>query len=305
MEINAQKANVDYASPVNANERTSGTTGKTGDVAKGIQAGATGLPDAQGKALLTAISNSDLSPKPSIKSLSDPEVEAQLDEIERLLNSSNSSDAARLLHALFHGQLLRALQRKEALNDRLLARDAAQSELKAGAKQLDSAATATMVGAGASLALGLVSAGVSIAFAGKAMSAMNSGTASQGTVAVTQPGNAGAAAQGTNAAVGQGANAAANSNATTIAQTINMKGGAIAGLASSGGQLAGAMGQSTAQTYQADQAREQANAEVTKSESELEATEQQALQEFVNQIIQFIIELRDAEVEQLAVVTRG
>ena len=303
MEINAQKANVDYASPVNANERTSGTTGKTGDVAKGIQAGATGLPDAQGKALLTAISNSDLSPKPSIKSLSDPEVEAQLDEIERLLNSSNSSDAARLLGRLL-GEI-GALQRKEALNDRLLARDAAQSELKAGAKQLDSAATATMVGAGASLALGLVSAGVSIAFAGKAMSAMNSGTASQGTVAVTQPGNAGAAAQGTNAAVGQGANAAANSNATTIAQTINMKGGAIAGLASSGGQFAGAMGQSTAQTYQADQAREQANAEVTKSESELEATEQQALQEFVNQIIQFIKELRDAEVEQLAVVTRG
>ena len=88
-------------------------------------------------------------------------------------------------------------------------------------------------------------------------------------------------------------------------QQIMMMGGAVSGLSGALASTTGSLGQSISQTHQADQAREQANAEVTKSEGELEATEQQALQEFINQIIQFLKEMRDAEVEQLAVVTRG
>ncbi|MEL6840620.1 MAG: hypothetical protein AAFP85_15110, partial [Pseudomonadota bacterium] len=82
-------------------------------------------------------------------------------------------------------------------------------------------------------------------------------------------------------------------------------GGAISGAYTAVGGLGNASGQYFAQNLQADQAREQADAEVTKSEGELEAAEQQALQEFITQMIQFIKEMRDAEVEQLAVVTRG
>lgn len=271
MDITTNKTNVDYTSGTIAKDSMPGASDGTNNVAKGIQTGAAGIPDTQSKAFLSVVQDTDLSPKASTQPASDPEVEAKFKQIEQLLNSSDSSDAARLLGRLLVE--LGALQRKEALTDRLLARDAAQSELKAGANKLDAAATATMVGAGASLALGMVSAAISISYAGASAKMQLTGPPGQAT--------------------------------STAAQTTNMKGGAIAGVSSSLGQFSNSMAQATSQTFQADQAREQANAEVTKSEGEMEATEQQALQEFINQMIQFIKEMRDAEVEQLAVVTRG
>lgn len=271
MDITTQKANVDYTSTAIAKEGVPGSTKNTVDVATGIQAGVAGVPDAQNKAFLSVVNSMDLAPKASEVPVSDPELTAKMEQIQQLLNNSNSSEAARLLGRLMVE--LGALQRKEALNDRLLARDAAQAELKAGANKMDKAATATMSGAISSLVLGMVSAAASIAYAKFSAQAMMKAPDTQTGLAV--------------------------------AQQMNMKGGALGGLGNSASQFSNSIGQSVSQTHQADQAREQANAEVTKSEGELESTEQQALHEFISQMIQFLKELREIEAEELGVFAKG
>ncbi|WP_341367301.1 hypothetical protein [Yoonia sp. BS5-3] len=273
MDINTQNQ-ANYAGGLSAQQQANTANAQETQVSQGIQAIIDGLPDAQRERFELVVKNLSLTPEALARLGLDPEVEATVKNAQTALSERSNFDMSSVLgRALVE---LGALQRKEALTDRLNAREAAKNELKAAAGELDRAAKATIAGAITNLVMSVVSVAISMAFAGRSGAAM-------------------AGAKG-DAAV----NAAASK-----AQTINMMGGAVNGVSTSLGGVGQASADAASKNFQADQNRQQADAEVTKSEGELEANEQQALNEFLSQIIQFIKELRDAEVEQLAVVTRG
>lgn len=277
MDINTQNKTADYTGDVIAKQAPGGAEAKSqAEVSKGIQGTAGNLPQAQREEIASLLQNPNLSPKASADAANDPDVAAKLEQIEQLLNSSNNSDAARLLGRLMVE--LGALQRKEALTDRLNTRNAAKAELEAAAGKLEASADETRAGAMANMVFSMAASAISIGTAVRSASVAKSGlNGDEGTKQLM----------------------------AVKAQAISGVGTGVSGLFSAaGGGISGAM-DANAKVLQADQQRISAEAEVTKGEGEMEASEQQALQEFINQMIQFIKEMRDAEVEQLAVVTRG
>ncbi len=278
MDINTQNKTADYNAGALAKQGADSAQAKepATDVSKGIQGTANNLPEALRKDLAVLLQNPNLSPKASTDAANDPGVAAKFAQIEQLLNSSNNSDAARLLGRLMVE--IGAQQRQEALADRLNTRNAAKAELEAAAGKLEASADATRKGALMNMVFSMVAGAISIGFAA-------------GTAKMTGAGLKGV--EGDKQLI------------AAQAQAVSGGGQGLSGLSSAAGAGAGGMMEANAKTLQADQQRISAEAEVTKGEGEMEASEQQALQEFVNQIIQFIKELRDAEVEQLAVVTRG
>lgn len=199
---------------------------------------------------------------------------------------------------------LGALQRKEALNDRLNARLFARAELQAGADQLKEAAANTERGARNAFIIAAVTAVASAAFAAGALKiTVSSAKADLSAGKTLEPGIT------LKPPTGGGADAPDMSGASQIAaakaQAINLVGGTANSIGQSSSGMANAMDQSAAQIHQATQAEFQAEAEVTRSEGELEASEQQALHEFTTQMIQFIKELREIEAEELGIFAKG
>ncbi len=272
MAIDTQSVNVNAATNAYANQDVAAAPLTSKDIATGIQAAVNELPEAQRKELQSFVQSRSLPPGDTGEDPVDPDTEKRMKEIEQLLAANGGTfDAAKVFGRLMVE--LGALQRKEALTDRLNAREAARGELNSAANKLDKSADVTRHAAKVSLAMGVLGGATSIAFAGGSLKVLGGSGDTQ--------------------------------VITSTAQSLNGAGGGLSGLMNAGGQFATTTGQATSQTLQADQNRIQAESEVTKGEGEMEAAEQQALQEFVNQIIQFIKEMRDAEVEQLAVVTRG
>ncbi len=261
------------------------------EVSKGIGNIVSQMPAAERNAFLSMIKNPSFAPNATVEEALNPATLQTFEDIAEILSQPITSNAARLLGRLMIE--LGAQQRQDALESRLLARSVAQTELEAGADQLREAAQSTKDGAKAALITSSVMSSVAIGVSAGAGAASVSGAKTahgyQGNKAEFQFSDAGLASAKMGA-YGQGGNGGA--------QGLNGLGNAGSGFASAGGQAG-------SQEAQARQSELQASAEVTKGEKDLEANEQQALQEFVSQIIQFIKELRDAEVEQLAVVTRG
>ncbi|MEL6683373.1 MAG: hypothetical protein AAFQ09_12135, partial [Pseudomonadota bacterium] len=209
-------------------------TDKAKAVASGIQSGVTPLPDLPEG----LIKNVNVNPSPPEQDAK--EVGVNLDTI---LNGPNISDAARLLGRLMVE--IGALQRKEALTDRLNAREAARGELQAGAAKLDAAADATRKGAIVNAVFATVGAMVSIGMS----------TAALGSVGKVFSGK-----------VGEGFN-------DSVAQAQNGIGNAFnSGLGNGIGGSVNSMLQAKSQDLTAQNASIQAEAEVTKGEGELDAS---------------------------------
>ncbi len=286
---------------------------KAAEVSSGIQARVSDMSQTERVAYLALIKSPDFAPDAST-SLADAEATfSNLEKIAEQLSLTTNSSAAKLLGRVLVE--LAAQQRQEALDSRLVARTAARAELEAGANKLRDASQDLRDGAKKALITGAITSGVAIAAAGAGGIA---GGATMSKASQGMSGTAGATAKAADA-VDDAAATASKSLEAANKQLISNQAGGLAAIGQSfaaGGGAAGTLGgaisqqqsaegQADAQLDQAEQAKLQAEAEVTKSEGELETSEQQALQEFVNQMIQFLKEMRDAEVEQMAVVTRG
>lgn len=253
---------------------------KAAEVSKGIQARVADMSTDERGLYLAIVKSPDFAPVASTSVTDTEEMLSKMESVADRLSLSTNANAARLLgRALVE---LGAQQRQEALNDRLTARTTARAELVAGAEKLRDGAEDLKAGAKSAMITGIVTSAISIGFA------VAGGVA--GTKAMY---------------AARGGDKAAADAASALGQASSAIGNAIASMGQSISQYQSAVGQANSQLAQADQSELQAEAEVTKSEGELETSEQQALQEFVNQLIQFLKEMRDAEVEQMAVVTRG
>ncbi len=266
---------------------------------RGILVDTSAIPSTDYQALISVIEQPNLAPKTSIHQSIDTDTQRNLEEIERLLSQSSSSDASRLLGRLLVE--LGAQQRREALDSRLISRSIARAELEAGADELRQAAKKTEKGALMSMVLTIVGSTISIAAGVMSL---------QASAAAMRTGGAGSLPTGNATTPG---NRAMERTPDVVAQdALTSRAYALKELAGITNQLVGSAAQYTKSTFdagaQVDQATQgefQAEAEVTKSEGEVEASEQQALHEFVSQMIRFIKEQLDAEVEQQAAVTRG
>jgi len=305
MSVDIQRNTIDpTASTLGAQGSLNVAEKDTNAVAKGIQAKSGSLPDVDVKALQSLMGNPALAPKASTAQATDPEVEANLKRIEQILNSPLSSDTSRLLGRLMVE--LGALQRKEALNDRLLARLVARAELQAGAEELKDAADKTEKGAKLALIITAIASIATMAMSAYALKGVASSIKTDmpakaptdgGKLALQPPPGAGA---------GAGADASSASHmAAARLQTINVIGGTVSSMGQAGSTMANSKEQSGAQIDQAENAEFQAEAEVTRSEGELESSEQQDLHEFITQMIQFIKELREIEAEELGIFAKG
>ena len=256
------------------------------EISSGIQARAENLPEAQKSLFLALLSNPDFSPNASTT----PEnIDRTLDVFERaaaiLANSAGSVDNDKVLARTLVE--LHNLQRKDALNNRLSARTEAKAQLQDQAGKLNDSADELLQGAIVNLvlttvsaAITIVSSAISIGQTGIALGSFDASTATQADTAKLS-------------AIGG------------KASNVSQLGGGISSLGSGAANFASTQSQAAAKEIESEGAILAAEAEETKSEGDIAREQQQSLDETTKQLIAFIKELRDAEVEQMAAITRG
>ncbi len=286
---------------------------KAAEVSQGIQARVSTMSQDERVVFMALVKSPDFAPDASTSVEDVQGTLANLENVADLLSQTTNANAARILGRILVE--LGAQQRQEALDSRLLARSTARAELVAGADKLRDASSDLRDGAQKAMVTAAITSGVAIAAAGAGGVAggMAMGTASKGMSTAGQA--ATKAVDGMDDAAVTATKSLEAANKTlignkaggiaSIGQSFAAGGGAAGTIGGAVSQQQSATGQADSQLDQAEGSELQAEAEVTRSEGELEANEQQALQEFVNQMIQFLKEMRDAEVEQMAVVTRG
>ena len=232
-------------------------------------------------------------------------------------------------------------QRQNALKDRMAAREAAKAELLAQAGSMEKAADKMMAGATTSLVMGVVSGAVSVA--GSAASAIGtlhqiksmassmnaSQTASKqvnaasGNLAnlskisshvsnpndvmkVTAATRAAESAQGA-AASAQGAASKAFELASSKAQSFTAMGqtvNALGDMGRSGGAGADGIMQAEAKREEAEGARNAAEAQFAQQTADMKKELQDSMNEMIKQVINFLKELREAEVDAMRALTK-
>ncbi|MEP3667479.1 MAG: hypothetical protein ABJN42_12215, partial [Roseibium sp.] len=302
-----------------------------------VQAKVSDLPPGEQAVFLALLKNPDLSP-PATTTVAN--LSATLDRFERaaadivaaLAETMASGDSSKVLARLMIE--LSGLQRKEALDSRLAARQQAKSELqtqagdmRAAAEKATEAAMIQMVVSVAAAAVSIVASAVSIGSSMKSISSLKDVKQLSDTT-VPEPrgsdikiGNHRAPAAPSNSGwksgqVGadpQGVSLETNvqMDLKSIGQKEAMAGGVtgIANAISSGAQGSSAAISSgatqEAEFLKADASLAAADAEETKSEGDLHREFQQTLDEMIKAMTNFLKEMRSAEVEQMAAVTRG
>ncbi len=310
-----------------------GTTLKPGisdaqakEVAKGVQARAESLPPAEAKMFLSMVNNADLAPGGRIPADIDKALETFSATASRISSLSISSGALDFLARAMIEQS--AEQRKNALNDRLAAREQAKGELlsQAGkmreeADKLSSSALTSMivsvVMASVSIAAGAISVGASVAGAFKGVSAAKDAVAKTETAAgaAAKAGDAapkfvdgsgkfvkslesmGKLAEVSAADKGVKLMGALGSISGTISQSANQLGGSVSGFVST-------TGQADAKRIEADGQVDAAQAQEQQAIGDVRKEQQQALDQMVQSIIQFLKDLKDAKAEQMRAFTR-
>lgn len=209
-------------------------------------------------------------------------------------------DLAKLLARLMIEQT--ADQRQNALNDRLLARDKAKGELMNQADQLGKAADKMIEGATTALITGLVGAGlqilgaaVNLAGAFKALGGM--GDAQKATQ------------QAINDANKQAMKAAeqAFGKAQTMGQlfgTLSQIGSGLGDATKAGGTSADARLQAEGKKLEAEGSRDAAQAQEYQQIADNKKQMEEALNDMMKQIINFLKEMREAEVDAMRSLTK-
>lgn len=259
-------------------------------VSAGVQARVENMPPAQRDLFLAMLASSNIAPS------ADPtQIVAQANEsIGRLENLSLAlKDLATLAGSSFDF-LMRVMieqagqQRKDALEQRLQAREAAQTELIAQAGKLEKSADEMMSGAIAALVIAVVTAVATAVLSGIAAARAGSSLDS--------------------------AKLAAKYDSNTMS-TLATQQGAIAsgwsGASQAVGTLGGALGNTVNTIYQANSkrleaegSRDSAQAEEMKSLADIKKEMQQALDELIKAIVNFVKEMKDNEVQMMQPLTK-
>jgi hypothetical protein len=176
-------------------------------------------------------------------------------------------------------------QRQNALNDRLAAREQAKGELMSQADQMDKAADKMIEGANTALVTAIISAvvqiaGATIAIAGSAFNLRAMGNA-------------------------------ANKDAFDIANGYTQVFQAANAIGTAGGQGINAGGTSTdtkaqaeAKKLEAQGSRDAAEAQEAQQQADSKKQMEEALNDMIKQIINFLKELREAEVDAMRALTK-
>ncbi|MEM8797306.1 MAG: hypothetical protein AAGE61_17230 [Pseudomonadota bacterium] len=321
------------ASWINSSGELTVTKQQAETFAAGIQSRIADMPEAEKGIFLAMLKSPNFTPAADP---SNSNTAAALDAFEeaasRLADLPFVADVAKLLaRAMVENA---GQQRKEALNQRLSSRLEAKEQLDRQAGDLSAAADKMRTGAITALVLTVVTAVVSIVMSAVSLRGMKGNmaelkNAGQQTQQATQLSNqaaqtskiasntSGTAATKLNTQAAQMSNQAneMNVNAKISLETVSASsakaqqtasmGGAIGGMGSSSAGAVQSLTGAQAKDLEADASEEAAEAELTKSEADVDREVQQALDEFMKHLINFIKELRDAEVEQMAAVTKG
>jgi uncharacterized FlaG/YvyC family protein len=195
---------------------------------------------------------------------------------------SGASDRTSLFAALIE---LMNSQRQNAVEQRANARESAKTQMLEGANLSREAADKQKEAAISSLVGGIISGAMQIL--GGAMSL-------------------GMQAKFSNMKFGSDA---VMNKASTIhtaqQQAVNAFGGAGSSIAGSGGQQAGAMQQADASNLQADSQEMQAGSQDSLNQQDIEKKFSEDLTQVIQSVIQFMKEIRNAEIERMSSITRG
>lgn len=281
-------------------------------IAQGIQAKAATLPPAEAGLFLALARGSDLAPAGKLP----PDLGATLDKFAAAAHTlGNVSGSTSPLNFLARVMIEQASeQRKNALNDRLAAREMAKSELLSQAKAMRDEADTLASSSKTAMIVSVVMASVSIV-AGAISMGSSIASAARGAKAVT------AAREGMEA--GNEGGTKVLSKAEIIAKSMKApeqdKGARVLGSIGSGsgsiGQGSGQLGQGVSGYYstqgQADAKNKEAEGSVhaaqaqeTQAKGDLRKEQQQALDGMMQSIIQFLKDLQEAKAQQMQALTR-
>lgn len=178
-------------------------------------------------------------------------------------------------------------QRQSAVDQRANARESAKNELLDAAGKSKEAASKQMDAAIAGLVLGIISGATQIGTGGTTLGAQTNHTAKMKGV--------------TNDAVINSAASKLQNNT----QAIGSFGGAAKDMTSSAGQGASGTLQSEASNLQAESQEMQAVAQDSQGQQDIEKKFAEDLTEAIKAVIQFIKEIRNAEIERMSSITRA
>lgn len=284
-----------------------GTTLKPGvdadkaiEVAQGIQAKADAMPPAEAAIFLAMVDAADLAPGGQIPADIEGAIEAFATAASLVSTLAISSNALDFLARVMIEQA--GEQRKSALQDRLSAREIAKGELLNQAGKMDEEADKLSSSAKTAMIVSVVMS--SIAVVGAVAGAFASGFS-----AVKQAGALKSALAGGESMATVGSNLGAMAGkASSIASSV---GGAASSVAQSSNQIGqglsgyySTMGQADAKHLEAEGQRSAAEAQETQAEGDIAKEQQQALDQMVQSIIQFLKDLKEAKAQQMQVLTR-
>lgn len=240
-----------------------------------------------------------------------------LDEaLSRLEQLQQSSISPELINSLL-GKLMieqAASQRHSALQDRMTSRQAAKADLMDQAGAMDKSADEMMKGAIVSLVLTVVSSAISIIGSVASLSNAISGFGDK----VSNATKTGQALSEASKAAGMGSEKAASLGskltqeilAKTVSRTeqmfniIEKLAPAVSGLASSAAQFGKSVTDSDAKHIEAEGARSAAKAQDKQADADQAKDIQQALDEMLKAIINFLKELRETEANMMQAMTK-
>lgn len=292
---------------------------KAAEVAKGVQAKAGALPPAEARLFLAMVAGADLAPNGKLPADLEKTLDAFVATASQVQTLAISGNALDFLARVMIEQS--AEQRKDALNDRLAARSQAKSELldqagklKDSAEKMSSSALTSMivtvVMSAVAIAGSVASVVGTVGGAMKNASAMKEMTGDVGKLAPTMSKvDAGTAAAKmmkagafTSDKVETLANSAQRFNVAAqvgsqVSQTANQIGGGVSNYTST-------VGQADAKNLEAQGSESAAKAQETQAIGDVRKEQQQALDQMVQSIIQFLKDLKEAKAQQMQALTR-
>lgn len=266
-------------------------------LAKNVQAQASALPPAEARLFLAMVSQADLAPNGQIPADIGKTL-AAFEGAASLLSRSSGSTLDFLARVMIEQA---AEQRKNALDSRLSAREQAKSELMNQAAKMEKAAEESKSAAYQAMITTVVMSSVALA-------ASTTGAVLGGLSAVKQ-GSAFKDAIASGKTIKEAATSAStglSAGWTKVGKAADGLGGAqqMGQLGQAGGGYISAQGEAAAKTLDAEGQREAARAQDSQTKADLSKDSQEALNQMIQSIIQFLKDLQEAKAEQMRTLTR-
>jgi hypothetical protein len=250
------------------------------------------MPPAEAEMFLALLRSADLAPSgelpPEEMNAALSRLETAAAALDRLFNSEGN--IIDLLARVMIEQA--AQQRKDALEERLAAREQAKSQLLDQAGKMKEAAEKMLSGALVAMITAIVVAVVTVA-----ISAYSIGKAGQGLTAAKD-------AKGLEG----GAQQARLAQASALSGKGQAWGGvsqSLSGLATGVGNYAKADYEAQSKKIEAEGSEMAAEAQYSQSQADIKKEMQDALNQLIQSIINFIKEMKEAEVNMMQAITRG